>query len=318
LWGLIGLALLPGSGRAQDTLRIGALKFGTVNWELNVISHHGLDVANGFVLEAVPYGGDQATKIALQGGEVDGIVSDWLWVSRQRNEGRPYVMVPYSSAVGAIILQKDSPIRSIADLEGKRIGVAGGPLDKSWLLLRGLAERDFGFDPQTASRPAFGAPPLLSQKLVDGELDAVINYWHHAARLEASGYPRLMGIDAVMAELGVDARVPALGYVFAESFVAENPALIAGFAAASREAKAILATSDAEWERLRELTGAADDAALRTLQARFVEGIPPAPEALPAAAAGELFAVLAALGGADLVGPTATFAEGTFWTPPVE
>jgi NitT/TauT family transport system substrate-binding protein len=302
----------------EASLRIGVLKFGTVNWELDVIKHHGLDVAGGFELEAVPYGSGQATKIALLGGDVEGIVSDWLWVARQRSEGRPFVMVPYSSAVGAIIVQKNGAVASLADLEGKRIGVAGGPLDKSWLLLRGLTRRDFGFDPQTDSRPAFGAPPLLSQKLIDGELDAVINYWHHAARLEAQHYPRLVGIDEVMAALGVDARVPALGYVFAEAFVLENPELVAAFAAASAEAKMILAQSDAEWERLAPLTGAEDAATLAVLKTRFVEGIPPEPGALPIGAAGNLFAILAELGVRDLVGDAETLAPGTFWAPTAE
>ena len=308
--------VLATASAAAETLRIGVLKFGTVNWELDVIQHHGLDAANGFTLEVVGYGGGQATKVALQGGEVDGIVSDWLWVSRQRHEGRPYVMVPYSSAVGAIMVRPDAGIATVADLEGERIAVAGGPLDKSWLLLRGLARRDHGFDPQTASSPAFGAPPLLSQKLIDGELDAVVNYWHHAARLEAQGYPRLAGIDEVMAELGVEARVPALGYVFAADFADANPDLVAGFAAASRAAKAILAESDAEWQRLKPLTKAPDEATLTTLTTRFREGIPG--ETVAVDAAGELFAILAELGGAKLVGTATALSPGTFWTPPVE
>jgi hypothetical protein len=36
---------------AEPVLRIAVLKFGTVNWELDVIKHHGLDKANGFTLE---------------------------------------------------------------------------------------------------------------------------------------------------------------------------------------------------------------------------------------------------------------------------
>ena len=69
------------------------------------------------------------------------IVSDWLWVSRQRSEGSDVTQVPYSTAVGAIMVKEDSPIRSVADLKEKKIGVTGGPLDKSWLLIQGLAKR---------------------------------------------------------------------------------------------------------------------------------------------------------------------------------
>ena len=40
--------------------------------------------------------------VALQGGAVDLIVTDWFWVSRQRNEGRLFSFVPHSMAAGLI------------------------------------------------------------------------------------------------------------------------------------------------------------------------------------------------------------------------
>lgn len=301
--------------QAAESLSIGVLKFGTVNWELDTIKHHELDKANGFELEIAPFGGDQATKVALQGEAVDGIVSDWLWVSRQRSEGRGFAMVPYSSAVGALMVPADSAIAGLDDLAGKKIGVAGGPLDKSWLLLRALVESAHGIDLAQAAEPVFGAPPLLSQKLIEGELDATLNYWHHCARLEAKGYRRLVEVTNVMAELGVDGDVPALGYVFPQDLIDAKPGLIAAFANASKQAKAILADEDGEWQRLRELTKAEDDATLDAFMTRFRAGIPGEDSAAQRAAAAELFAILAQEGGEELVGPGATLAEGTFWTP---
>src|SRR3546814_8716652 len=81
----------------------------------------------------------------------------------------------------------DSPIRDLADIKGKKIGVVGGPLDKSWLLLRGLTQRRHGFDPAVASEPVFGAQPLLTQKVETGEIDAVQNYRseEHTAELQS-------------------------------------------------------------------------------------------------------------------------------------
>ena len=58
----------------MPVVRAGVLKFGTVNWELTSMRHHGLDTANGFALEVVPFAGGEATDIALMGGEVDVIV----------------------------------------------------------------------------------------------------------------------------------------------------------------------------------------------------------------------------------------------------
>ncbi|HEX6144514.1 MAG TPA: ABC transporter substrate-binding protein [Geminicoccaceae bacterium] len=301
-------------GAELGTIRIGVLQFGTVNWELDVIEHNGLDAKHGFDLEVQGFGNDQATKVALQGGAVDGIVSDWLWVSRQRSDGTELVFVPYSTSVGSLMVPPDSGIDDLADLEGKKIGVAGGPLDKGWLLLQGLAMERHGIDLASAAEPAFGAPPLLNQKTLDGELDAVLNYWHFAARLEARGFERLIGVEEVAAALGIPGEVPQLGYVFEERFADENQALVLAFVAASKEAKALLRTSDAEWERIRPMTKAEDDATFEVLKKRFREGIPEVFGETERASAAELYAILAELGGEELVGSAKSLDPGTFWS----
>ena len=173
---------------AETNVKVGLLKFGTVNWELKSMISNGFDKDNGINAEIVPYASGDATKIALQGGEVDVIVSDWLWVSRQRASGQNLTFVPYSSAVGAIMVPGDSEAKNLGDIKGMKIGVAGGPLDKNWLLLQGMAKQDFDFDLAGENEVVFGAPPLLAEKTREGELDAMLNFWHFCARLEAVGF----------------------------------------------------------------------------------------------------------------------------------
>ncbi len=309
-------AVLPGRARAVTenigVLRLGVLSFGTVNWELDVIKTHGLDEERSFKLLVEGFGGGQATKVALQGDAVDGIVSDWLWVSRQRTEGENLVFIPYSSTVGALMVPPDSDIKSLEDLAGKKIGVAGGALDKSWLLIQGVARQRHDMDLANAVETVFGAPPLLNEAMQAGELDAVLNYWHFCARLEARGYTRLLGVNDAIRELGVVSDVPQLGYVFREDFANQNADLIEAFADASRAAKALLQT-DEEWMRIRELTKARDDATLEVLKTRFQEGIPLSWGEVERADAARLYTILAELGGEELVGPSAELAPGTFW-----
>lgn len=298
---------------AAETVRVGVLKFGTVNWELSTIRRHGLDERHGFKLEVLELASDQATKVALHAGEIDMIVSDWLWVSRQRSEGKGYTFVPFSSAVGSLMVPADSPIRSLADLKGRKIAVAGGPLDKSWLLLRGLVERRHGFDPAVEGEAVFGAPPLLTQKAEAGEVDAVLNYWHYSARLEAKGFRRIIGANEAAMALGAEGPISAIGYVFDEQWAAQHADAARGFVAASRDAKALLRRSDAEWEVLRGMTGAEDDATLAALRDRFREGIPERPLSEEMADTAKVYDLLAALGGERLVGNASTMAPGTFW-----
>jgi NitT/TauT family transport system substrate-binding protein len=174
---LLAFLLAAGIAHAAElgTMKVGVLKFGTVNWELDVIKAHGLDTKEGFTLEVQPFGGNDAADVALMGGAVDAIVEDWLFVSRQRADGLGLTFIPYSSNVGAVMVKPDSGIESLADLRGKRIGVAGGPLDKGWLMLQAYARKTGGMDLAKEVEPVYGAPPLLTEKLKSGELAAVLN-----------------------------------------------------------------------------------------------------------------------------------------------
>lgn len=296
-----------------ETVRVGALKFGTVNWELNTILENGLDAANGVSLEVVEVAGKNASAVAIQGGAVDVVVTDWIWVSRQRAAGADYTFVPYSLTVGALMVRPDSGITSLADLEGRKLGIAGGPVDKSWLLLRAYGHQELGRDLADMVEPVFGAPPLLNELITDGEIPAVLNFWHYNARLSAAGMTELVSVVDMLPALGVDVRPPLLGWVFSESWAAENAAAIDGMLTASRAAKQLLAESDDEWERLRPMTRAQDDTTLAALRDAYRAGIPATFDAEDIAAAETVFSVMAELGGDDLTGGTRELAAGTFW-----
>lgn len=314
LAGLGAAALaMPGRGRAAGKrVRVGVLKFGTVSWELDTIKHHRLDEANGLDMEVVYFAGEDATNVAMLAGAIDVIVSDWIWVSQQRTAGSDVTLAPFSCAVGAIMVKEDAPIRGLADLKARKIGVAGGPLDKSWLLIQALARRDHALDLTAENEIVFGAPPLLAQKAMTGELDAVLNFWHFCARLEANGFRRLFGADEAMRLLGAKGPVSALGYVFHEAWASDNPARAMGLVKSSRAAKQILAASDEEWLRLQPLIRA-EGAELEKLRDRFREGIPTRPVAEEEADAAMLYALLARIGGQKLVGKAPEMATGTFW-----
>lgn len=315
----LGTAVLLGShpiaASAASKVRIGVLKFGTVSWELDTLKHHGFDAANGIDLDVIYFAGEDATNVAMLAEAIDMIVTDWLWVSRQRSDGGDVTLAPYSTSVGAIMVKDASPIRTIADLKGKKIGVAGGALDKSWLLIQALARRDHGLDLPSVSDVVFGAPPLISQKAIQGELDAALNFWHFCARLEADGFRRLIGAGDAQMALGASGPVSALGYVFHDKWANDNPQAARGFLKASAQAKDLLARSDEEWLRLAPVIRA-EGRELAKLRDRYREGIPRRPVAEEAADAGRLYRVLAGIGGEKLVGSASEMAPGTFWREP--
>src|SRR5438105_4184627 len=105
------MLIIATSVQAETAIRIGSLRYGTLSWELDVIARHALDRTHGLRIETVELAGTPAAQLALQAGRVDTIVSDWLWVSRQRASGADLTFIPYSNAIGGVIVPAQSPIR---------------------------------------------------------------------------------------------------------------------------------------------------------------------------------------------------------------
>jgi NitT/TauT family transport system substrate-binding protein len=298
---------------AADRIRIAAQRTGTLAWELAILKAHGLDRQAGIDIETTELASTEAGKVALESGSVDLMLSDWLRVTRERALGDDVVFYPYSNALGAVMVPANSPVAGIADLTGKKLAVAGGPLDKSWLLLQALARRS-GIDLKKQSDIVYGAPPLLQQKALQGETDATLTFWNFCAELEASGMRRAVSMDDVVKGLGAAGPVAMVGYVFNGNWALRNRSLLDRFIAATRQAKEILAQSPDEWQRLESRISASGTSALDVYRQRYLEGIPRRPLGAEIADARTLYNVLAEIGGADLVGPARELDPGTFYT----
>src|SRR5271157_2268104 len=164
-------AAMPLHAAPMPPIRVGVLRFGTVSWEIDVIRHHAFDAAAQIALEPMELATAQAAQVALQSGQVDMIVVDWLWVARQRGTGADWTFVPFSNAVGALIAPANSPVRDVPDLPAHALGIAGSPLDKSWLILRAYATQRYGIDLDVTANKSFGPPPLLAEQMKAGRLD---------------------------------------------------------------------------------------------------------------------------------------------------
>jgi NitT/TauT family transport system substrate-binding protein len=297
---------------AGEALRIGVQTTGTFAWQLDVIRRH--DLAAGLDLKINEYASPDAGKLALNGGSVDLAVVDWLWAVRARALGTRLLFYPYSSSVGSIMVRRDSPLRTLGDLKGKVLAVAGGPLDKSWLIVQAAAIRQ-GIDLKRETTLEYGAPPLMSEKLQQGEADASLNFWNFCARLEAQGYRRLLDVRDAQSALGLKAPVALIGYAFSEEFAADHKDTIDRFLAAARQADDIMLRSDAEWEALRPLMKAEDEWTFKAYRDRTREGIPRRPLAAEELDANALFKTLAGIGGPQLVGPSQQLDSGLYYRP---
>ena len=299
---------------ATDRIRIAAQKTGTLAWELEIIKAHGLDKKADLDIQVVELASTEAGKIALRSGSADLIVSDWLWVARERSLGDKLVFYPYTSTLGAVMVPGTSNVADLADLKGKKLAVAGGPLDKSWLMLQAVARRE-GIDLRTQASIVYGAPPLLSEKALQRENDATLTFWNFCAELEGKGFKRGIDMEAIEKRLGASGPVAMVGYAFDAGWAARNKSAVARFLDVAAKAKDILANSEAEWLRLAPRIGVSDQAGLEIYRRRYSEGIPRRPIRDEERDAAGLYRVLVEIGGPELIGPARDLDKGTFYDP---
>lgn len=314
---LISLCLLlSGNSFALEKkpLRMGVLAFGTVEWELSALqANPGQREPVDFELKIHPVANAEAAKIALQSGAVDMIVSDWIWVSRLRSTGADFTFYPYSTTSGALMVAANSPIHSVTDLKGKRLGIAGGELDKNWLLLQALAKQQ-QLDLNTSVEKIFGAPPLINEQIKQNRVDAVLNYWHFAARLEAQGYRQIIDGRGILKGLGIQENVPSLGYVFRESWANSHKQGLNNFFNASKQAKHQLCTSDAAWQKIVPLTRTDDLSTQNKLRQGYCEGGIEHWGEQEQQAATRIYSILRSLSDNQLTGQSENLQAGTFWS----
>ena len=295
-------------------IKLAVLKYGTVNWELNVIKEHKLDEKYNIDVDVTYLTNKNASAIALMSNAVDMIVTDWVWVSRQRDKGKDFSLIPYSTAAGAIMVPQSSTINNIEDLKNAQIGIAGGSIDKSWILIRAYTMKVHGYDLAKYIKPAYAAPPLINGMASNGELDGALNYWNYTARLKALNFKNIISVKEILPEIGIGDSLPLIGYVFSEKWAKNNEEAIKGFIAASNEARDILKNNDAEWERIKKITGAKNTETLIALRDGFRKGIPEENFLSYKSSIEKAFKILAEIGGKDLVGNNKQLSDGVIWS----
>jgi NitT/TauT family transport system substrate-binding protein len=295
------------------TIRLGVLAFGTVNWELAALTKSGLLDNASFQLEIQPVASPQAGKIALQSGAVDMIVSDWIWVSRMRATGSDFTFYPYSATSGALIVPANSSIKSVKDLQGKTLGIAGGELDKNWLLLQALAQQKYQLNLEKSVEKVYGAPPLLNQQIQRKRVDAIINYWHFSARLEAKGYQQIINGADILQGLDVKKEVPTLGYVFNHGWATKNKTSVNDFLLSTQQAKNQICQSDSLWQYIIPLTKTKDIATQNKLRQRYCDGRVKKWGKEEQLAAAKIYKILRKFSDNKLTGRSEKIQTGTFW-----
>ncbi len=299
----------------KKKIKVGMLKYGTARWEMEIIKKMGLDLESGVDLELKEVSGKQASHVALMSSEADIVLSDFLWVASLRSKGDNFTLVPHSYAVGGLISSSNANIVELSDLPGKVIGVAGGPLDKSWVVLRAYYKMKTGDDLESLVEARFGSAPLINELVLDNKVDASLNFWHFNARAKAKGLTEVISVQKMMQELGIENTPPLLGWVFRDNISKGKADAIRGFLDASFKAKDILLKDDSAWDLLKKKMRADKDEKLfQQLRTDYRAGIITEYNEKTVRAASDAFDIMAKVGGEKLVGVNKTMDPKTFWS----
>lgn len=286
---------------------------GTASWEIAAMREAHIDERHHIDIEVRDVANSGAGQVALQAREVDVMLSDFLWTSIQRHQGADFTFVPHSLAVGGLMVMPGGRVQSIEDLDGASIAIAGGPVDKSYIVLQAYYAAKTGQSLPDLIEAKFGAPPLVNELLASGQVDAALNFWHWNARATVAGATELISVADMLADLGVDRTPPLLGWVFSERWANSHAEEIKRFLEASYETKQQLLTDDGLWDRIRPSMGDMDDAMFIALRDAYRRGIVTTYSQEDVDAAAQSFALMAQYGGAELVGDETEIAPGTFW-----
>jgi NitT/TauT family transport system substrate-binding protein len=304
----------PARSFASVPLRLTSVKSGSVGWLIETIRAEGLDKKHDLDLKIIEVATNSAAPIALLSGEADVVVSDWTWALRQRSKGQDFKFSSYSSALGSVMVPKDSPVKSLADLMGKKIGVAGTGIDKSWILLRAYSTKVLGKDIAKNADVVFGAAPLITEEFKSGRLDACLNFWTYAARLAGTGSRQLLSMADVIKALDISPAPPLVGFIWSEKAAKDGGVPVDKLLAAVADANAVLAKSEEAWERLKPLIKPSSDEEMASIKAYFRSGITSPWNAEATASAEKMTKLLIELGDTELVGDGTRFDPNLFYT----
>jgi len=220
-------------------------------------------------IDLVRVAGPQASYTIMQTGDFQIGFGGWLTIALMREKGfkltNVYSMQAYTNDV---IVTNDSPLKTMADLKGKRIGLFGGPTAATSWLFRLQSVKFFGFDPMKESKIHYGAPPLLSGMLERGELDAVLILDPFITRLLETGKFRSIANigDIWRAKTGQDPMLVAV--TVNEPWAQANPAIVERFVAGFKEALTYLKTTPEAWPEIAKAMGVKTDHGAKLLQQR--------------------------------------------------
>jgi len=241
-----------------------------------IIQSKGLQKKYGFELKIIPMASPAATQIAIHGHQADVTFASWQPFAVLRSKGEDTVIIaPVNHYVNGVIVKKDSGIKSMKDLVGKKLGTFYTPNTGTALIFQYAVNKEFGFDPYAATDLREGATPLLLGLFEKGEIDALFLGEPNVTKSLVSGNYRLIWhVTEAFKKLGREVPLQLCAITTDQSLRTQKEQL-KKFIAAYTEAKDIVTNDPQVWKELaKEVEIKGDEGAemlRKSLQPSYVQ-----------------------------------------------
>lgn len=271
--GILAIATLAACSTASAQVKV---QIGDLAQSLNEIASRamidqGIDRKYGIAAEYRAYPTLDGLFTAIRGKDVDVGFGGWTAIAQFRSKGFPVTMVfPVGRGVTVdVIVPAASPIKSIAELKGKKVGTFAGAAGTATVLFRVIASKFHGFDPGKTGDLQFAGPGLLPALLDKGEIDAAVMFDPIAAKLIGSGKYRSIGNLADAYKAGTGDDFLWIGYSTNDDFIKSNPEALTNFTRAWLEAIEYVKSNPAVFEAYGKKYGL-EPAAIALLRDRVI------------------------------------------------
>ena len=224
-----------------------------------VVKKYGLDKKFGFEFDEIDYAAPGQQYTLLRSGAADVAAGNFIDLLRQRAGGNGlrafHAFQRYSMR---IVVKPNSPIRSFADLKGKKLGEFGTTF-LDWLIVRAAGRKAYGVDVEKDATAVQGAPPLLNQFLARDQVDATLQFPPLTFAAVTRGEQRVLStVPDIMKDAGFNPDCFYLQWFVSDQWSKAHPQMIEKLVAMFDEAYEKLATDDTVWAPLAKRIGITD------------------------------------------------------------
>lgn len=254
LWFLVLVS--PATGAETRKVRLGILTSGSQDLIHNVMEQQKFLAKHNVAYERIKLLNPAPLHLFLAEKRVDIGYGGVTAMARARAEGKDMLIVHGVFApVNVVLIKKDSPIKSLAELKGKRVGNFGGPGSATTGMLMAIAKKWYGMDLQRDTELITAPGPALAGLLDKDQLAAALVGNQESVTLPLSGkYRALLNLSGEWEKRA--GRAPATVTVTTnEEFARSNPDLVKRYLAAYEEAVRYIRTHSEVWERYAATIG---------------------------------------------------------------